>query len=261
MNVEVLHSTVSDNVFTLLRSLGECALVDPIDANLAIQSVRDSGDHLKFIFNTHWHPDHISGNDLVMKAFPEAELVSGNDAREIERLIKTPVHRVLRDRESVRLGDLNIEVRETPGHTAGHCSFLCEDQAFVGDTIFTAGCGHVRAGGDLVDLWRTFQEIESWEEHLTIHCGHDYAIRNLEFVLDVFPEHLVARQELELRLKGFRLATLGEERLYNIFMQTESVEVQNAIRERFPVEWAAFSSEMNPPEAAFRVLREKRDSW
>lgn len=264
MNVQVLHSTISDNVFYLLEVNGEVALIDPIDSGQAIEAVGRSGGPLKYVLNTHWHPDHVAGDAAVLSAFPNALLVSGPDFAEIEGQVGRQVDLRLCDGDSFVLGGEKVDVIETPGHTAGHVSFRVGEHLFSGDTIFAAGCGHCRFGGDAGVLARTFNVvIPELSESLKVYPGHDYAIRNLEFVLMILPDHPGANVELKRRQNdGFRIATLGEERLYNLFMRASDVAIQDALRTRFEATWSAEEATgRTDAEVAFRVLRTLRNGW
>ena len=190
MRVEILASTTSDNFFYLLEHDGHTALVDPIDAGQAVEALRRLDLELDLILNTHWHPDHVGGNQDVREAFPGARLVGPADEAElIEEHGGVALDEGVRGGDRVELGGAALEVLSTPGHTAGHVSFRVEGHLLSGDTIFSAGAGNCRFGGDPGTLYQTFRgALRELDGQLTIYPGHDYAERNLEFGLSILEQ-------------------------------------------------------------------------
>jgi glyoxylase-like metal-dependent hydrolase (beta-lactamase superfamily II) len=81
------------------------------------------------------------------------------------------------DGEIITLGHLNFHVLQTPGHTPACVSYLIEDVAFVGDTIFMPDFGTARAdfpNGNAKTLYYSIQKILSLPEQTRIFVGHDY---------------------------------------------------------------------------------------
>lgn len=268
MHVDILESTVSDNYFYLVSDdAGTAALIDPIDPETAIEAVRENGYDLHCVINTHFHPDHVGGDDAVFEAFPDALLIAGRvDADAIlNQIDRDAVDEAVGKGDVVKVGDLRMDVYDTPGHTPGHISLLLSDWLFSGDTIFVGGAGNCRFGGDSGVLYETFRDVlRTFDEELTFAPGHDYSVRNIEFALSIEPDHDVAKEMLE-RAKscdGVFLTTLGEERSYNPFMRFDDEELQQALRAKAPERWSAEEeNSSSAEETAFRVTRSLRNDW
>lgn len=261
MHIETIKSQISDNYFYAVVTENDVALVDPVDANSAISFLNTSGKTLRMVLNTHWHPDHVSGNDEVLAAFGGVELVSGPDFQRINELVSHAVDRVVAHGDEIELADQKIQVIETPGHTLGHVAFLADRHLLSGDTIFGAGCGHVKFGGDIKSLFQTFDGLLSTlSADITYYPGHHYLQRNLEFGLHVLPENQATKEALNRELSLSR--TLGEERKINIFMRTHESQVQEALKSAHDEVWANEAAQSSSDaETAFRVLRNLRNSW
>jgi hydroxyacylglutathione hydrolase len=269
MELDILASRVSDNFFYGLVDDGEAALIDPVDGTRAVEWVRETGVELRYVLNTHFHQDHTGGNPTVLEAFPGAELVvaRGDADRIAGQTSEHAIDRRVGDGEAIELGDASLDVLDTPGHTPGHVSLLYDDRLFSGDTIFVGGAGNCSFGGDPGELFETFRDVLSTiGDDVTFFPGHDYAVRDLEFILSIEPDNTRAESLLEeARTRGddeLFTTTLGTERDYSPFfryrddslrerLQSEHGEVYETCRE------ASTSEE----EAIFRTVRELRNRW
>ena len=276
MRLCMLVSHVSDNRFVLFE--GEsgatrwAVAVDPIDAAQVIARLEQDGRDLLAILNTHWHPDHVQGNAALLDRWPGASVLAGQgDALAIERLTQRPVHQRLEDGQDLELawGQLQLRVLATPGHTAGHISLLWrQEHLLCGDTIFSAGVGNCRFGGDPGQLYRTLTRvIDALPQATRLYPGHDYATRNLELAAHVLPEDPAIAQALAAARArpsdALTVTTLGQERGYNLFLRTQEPALRQRLQERWPDLWRQQLSlaQDDPDEAAWRALRALRDDW
>lgn len=270
MNLHTLHSRISDNFFYVLESDGQAALIDPIDGEKAVEFVRERGWSPVYLVNTHYHHDHIGGNDAVFAAFPDIELVAGEtDAPHIqsEQPDGHSVERELSQGQTLDLGDDTLTVLDTPGHTPGHISLLVDHDLLSGDTIFVGGAGNCSFGGDPGVLFRTFRDvIAGLDDEVRFYPGHDYSVRDIEFILSIEPENAPA-EEMLARARStpddeIFLTTLGEERSYSPFMRFDDPD----LAERLASEEADVYSDQQEQsdsreEAVFRTVRELRNRW
>ncbi len=273
VEIEILKSNVGDNFFYLIADGGEAALVDPVDGEQAVEVVRRRGETLKYVLNTHFHPDHVAGNPTVLAAFEEAQVVCGTGDTDLVDAQFVPkgnrgVDRRVTGGGQLALGEIALEVVETPGHTAGHISYRVGEELFSGDTIFTAGAGNCRFGGDPAVLFRTFRDVlRELPEETRFYPGHDYAVRNAEFILSIEPEQKLAVTVLEEAKKAAATgelfqSTLGRERRYNPFLRYDDPKLLARLREAHGdrLKEAQGVSD-DDDEAVFRCLRALRNEW
>ena len=139
------------------------AVIDPSDATLALAILKEHGWTLSDILVTHRHFDHLLGVAGLKKATGAKIYISESDADglrssraslasmagETQEPVEPDV--TLHDGDTFTAAGLSFRVLETPGHTAGGVTFVCDDEkcAFVGDTLFAGGYGRYDLpGGD-----------------------------------------------------------------------------------------------------------------
>ena len=257
MQIRTLSSAVTDNYFYLVADDDgtECALIDAVDAEVAIRELESLGIPLSYLVNTHGHPDHTGGN-AELKDRTGAPIC----AHVGDQAWVGSVDRLLNDRDELRLGSESLSVLHTPGHTPGHISLFTKGHLFCGDTIFLAGAGNCRFGGNAEILYQSFADIfTALSDETIVYPGHDYSIRNLEFALALDPACDAARLKLAEARKatGICLSTIAEERSYNPFARVHL----EAFRQAFHTSHPAAASPQDDPKTVFVALRGLRDNW
>ena len=88
------------------------------------------------------------------------------------------------------MGNLAAQVLETPGHTLGHIAywFDADKLAFVGDTLFSIGCGRVIEGNPEM-MWGSLAKLRELPDDTRIFCGHEYTQANIRFARTIEPEN------------------------------------------------------------------------
>ncbi|NDC30980.1 MAG: MBL fold metallo-hydrolase, partial [Bacteroidetes bacterium] len=122
MKIEQLYTNCLAQAAYYIESDGEVAIIDPLrDYQLYIDKAATDGASIKYIFETHFHADFVSGHiDLANKT--GAKIVYGPTTQ-----TTYPVH-VAEDGEMLNLGKLKIKVLHTPGHTPESSSYLLIDE-------------------------------------------------------------------------------------------------------------------------------------
>jgi len=152
MFIQQIYTGCLSEAAYYIESNGEAAIVDPMrDIDEYLQLANSRKATIKYIFETHFHADFVSGH-LDLAAATGATIVYGPDT-----ITKLPVH-IAKDGETFALGNIAIEVLHTPGHTLESSCFLLKDEnkkphaVFTGDTLFVGDVGRpdlAQKGADL----------------------------------------------------------------------------------------------------------------
>ena len=152
-----------------------------------IDDVIRRGFKVKFILNTHGHVDHISGNGILKRLTDARILIHEEDASMLtdphENLsfmlgltVTSPkADRLLRDEDSIGLGDLEFKVIHTPGHTRGSISLFSEEEkiVFTGDTLFAGSIGRTDLpGSSFRDMMESLGRLMELPDETIVYPGH-----------------------------------------------------------------------------------------
>ncbi|MBN2464387.1 MBL fold metallo-hydrolase [candidate division WOR-3 bacterium] len=140
----------------LLKSGEELAVIDPGgDAETILAVAKELGGSVKYVIDTHGHIDHIAANREVVEATGAELLIHELDGRLLAqpdgnlsslmgmRLTSPEPDRLLNEGDTVRVGEDELTVLHTPGHTPGGICLLAAGYAFTGDTLFVDSIGRV----------------------------------------------------------------------------------------------------------------------
>ncbi len=141
MKIEQIYTGCLAQGAYYIESNGEAAVIDPLrESQPYIDRAEKSGAKIKYVLETHFHADFVSGHvDLAKRT--GATIVYGPTAK-----TEFPAH-VATDGEELKLGKLTIKVLHTPGHTMESATYLLLDEAgkphciFSGDTLFIGDVG------------------------------------------------------------------------------------------------------------------------
>ena len=141
MKIEQIYTGCLSQGAYYIESNGEAVIIDPLrEVKPYIQRAKEDGAKIKYIFETHFHADFVSGH-LTLAKETGATIVYGPTA--------TPAFDALiaKDEQVFKLGDVSIIVLHTPGHTMESTTFLLRDEKgkdkaiFTGDTLFLGDVG------------------------------------------------------------------------------------------------------------------------
>jgi glyoxylase-like metal-dependent hydrolase (beta-lactamase superfamily II) len=171
------------------RQTGDTLVVDPAyAAGDLVDTLEADGMHLSGVLVTHHHPDHVGGSMMGFELKGLAELlervsvpvhVNSHEALFVSRITGISI-RDLTEHEhgdKVSVGDIEIELLHTPGHTPGSQCFLLDGRLVAGDTLFLEGCGRTDfPGGDSDEMFRSLQKLARLSGDPTVFPGHWYSL-------------------------------------------------------------------------------------
>ena len=225
MSVEVAQFICLNDNFGLLihdAARGATASVDAPDGAAIAAEAAARGWTLTHLLLTHHHADHIQGAGVLKQRFPSMKIVGA--AGDSHRL--PPLDIAVRDGDRVSVGAVQARVIETPGHTLGHIAYVfdADGVAFVGDTLFSLGCGRLFEGTAPM-MRQSLEKLAALPEETKIYCGHEYTLSNGKFAVTVDPDNsaLQARMAEVAALRAadrFTLpTTVAAERATNPFLR------------------------------------------
>ncbi len=158
------------------RASGRAAVVDPAwDVPQVLALAERHGVRITDILLTHSHHDHINGITDVLDQYDAQLHLLKDEARFWGSHLDLPTLHHGGDR--IALGDTEIEVLHTPGHTPGSACYRIGEQLITGDTLFVFGCGRCDLrGGDPEQMFHTLSDMQRKLPAATrILPGHNYA--------------------------------------------------------------------------------------
>jgi glyoxylase-like metal-dependent hydrolase (beta-lactamase superfamily II) len=179
----------------------QAAVIDPVldydhrsgkadvrSADAILKYAADQGFTIAWVLETHAHADHLSGAPYI-KTKTGAKVAIGEHIKDVQRIFRpvfnaedvsgdgSEFDKLLADGETLKVGNLEVEVIYTPGHTPACLSYKIGDAVFVGDTLFMPDYGTARAdfpGGDARTLYRSIQRLLALPPETRLFMCHDY---------------------------------------------------------------------------------------
>jgi len=171
------------------RAKGECVLVDPAYAvDELIDMVEAEGLTVTGVLATHFHADHIGGNMMGHHVEGVATLLERCScpvhvqADEVPWVVRTSglgedQLRTHTGGDVVMVGDIEITLVHTPGHTPGSQCFFVDGRLVSGDTLFLDGCGRTDfPGSDPAAMYDSLQTLAGMPDGTIVFPGHRYSM-------------------------------------------------------------------------------------
>ena len=178
-------AAVIDPVLDFDLASGE---VDVASARRIVARAEGQGWDIAMVLETHAHADHLSAAPFI-KAKTGALIGIGEHIRDVQKIFRpmfafdrmktdgSDFDRLFTDGERFPIGELEVEVIHTPGHTPADVAYRIGDAVFVGDTLFMPDYGTARAdfpGGDARQLYRSMRRLLALPEDTRLFMCHDY---------------------------------------------------------------------------------------
>jgi glyoxylase-like metal-dependent hydrolase (beta-lactamase superfamily II) len=165
----------------------EGAIIDPGgDAKHILSEVERLGLKIKYVINTHGHFDHTLANKEVVKATGAPLAIHSTDAPMLTQgggafffgimgKASPPADMILDEGQVLTLGNIELKVLHTPGHSPGSICLYNEEEGvlFDGDVLFNMGMGRYDLpGGDYRVLMDSIQRLLALPDETTVYPGH-----------------------------------------------------------------------------------------
>ncbi|MCZ2223840.1 MAG: MBL fold metallo-hydrolase [Chitinophagales bacterium] len=214
MFIKQLYTGCLSEAAYFIASEEEAAVIDPLrDIDEYIALAKENNVTIKYIFETHFHADFVSGHLDLAKA-TGATIVYGPDT-----VTKLPVH-IAKDGETFSVGKLSIEVLHTPGHTLESSCFLLKDEnkkpyaIFTGDTLFVGDVGRP-------DLAQKGEELTMNDLAGMLYDSLQNKIMPLDNNIIMYPAH-GAGSSCGKNLGPETFSTIGEQKKTNYALQPQT---------------------------------------
>lgn len=196
--------TLENNCYIITdTATGKSALIDCTDdSDKMMQFIKDKD--LQYILLTHGHFDHIGGVKAVKEKTGARVVIS----REDEPMLSsskaslaafcggvqnnTSADMLVSDGDVITLGESEISVMATPGHTKGGLCYICDGNIFTGDTLFSMSCGRIDfPGGSAKEMTQSLKRISSLNGDYAVYPGHnsistlDYERKNNPYLISL----------------------------------------------------------------------------
>ncbi|MBE8215916.1 MAG: hydroxyacylglutathione hydrolase [Endozoicomonadaceae bacterium] len=203
-------------------------IIDPGEAKPVIEYCEKYHLKLKGVLITHHHADHTQGLPELLNWAKHIKIYGPMASKN-----KLFTH-TIDSEDYIQLPDLKMQILKVPGHTLDHIAYYNNQSktpfVFVGDTLFSGGCGKLFEG-DAEMMLRSLETIEALPDHTEVYCAHEYTLANLKFAQLVEPNNLVLRAYVEIikqkRLQGLPSlpSTIAQEKQINPFLRTREKNV------------------------------------
>jgi hydroxyacylglutathione hydrolase len=140
---------------------------------------------VKYIVNTHGHPDHTAGNSILKEATGAPILIHELDAPKLTdasqslaglfglRVTSPPADRTLKEGDTIKAGKVQLKVLHTPGHSKGSIALLGGNVVFTGDTLFAGSIGRYDfPDASFKDIMNSLKRLATLPDHMRVYPGH-----------------------------------------------------------------------------------------
>ena len=188
----------------------EAVLIDPVASEIEVYSQYLEAHNLNLVYSldTHVHADHVTAANLLREKFGCKTVLHRNSGVSCGDIF-------ISDRSAIRIGEITIEARYTPGHTNACTSYVVDNMVFTGDALLIDGCGRTDfQEGNANTLYDSIhQQLFTLPDETIVYPGHDY--------------------------KGRLSSTIGHERQYNSRLgqhrsREEFIEIMNNLNLPYP---------------------------
>ena len=168
-----LETSLGTNTYLVWDEISkEASIIDPSNEGRdVLDFIKDNNLKIKYIINTHAHYDHIGGNDFFKEKL-NVPICTSKEASEAisdpkqnlsaytgDEVSSSKADKILFDNDILKLGNKELNIITTPGHSACGISIYCDNLLFSGDTLFAESVGRTDLpGGNMNTLIKSIKE-------------------------------------------------------------------------------------------------------
>lgn len=194
IQIEVGDDNYPTNCYIIYDEENNAVVIDPgYDKEKIIDKINDKDLKVRYVILTHCHADHLGELEKVVKYTGAEVIIHEDDLDGLEddekshftalNVIKPNINKekiiTVKDEDIIKVGNIELEVIHTPGHTSG-CMCLLEkstESLFTGDTIFATCYGRVDLkSGNFKDMANSIEKIFDRFEDIIIYPGHEKVV-------------------------------------------------------------------------------------
>ena len=221
----------TDNYIWLIEKNGKATVVDPGDAEVVNNYLKEKNLELENILITHHHFDHTGGVEQLRESY-ECNVYGPCDSPFNGVEIK------LKENDEIQIHDTKFKIIEVPGHTLDHIAYYSEEQStlFCGDTLFSGGCGRIFEGTPN-QMYESISKLSVLDLSTIIYCTHEYTQSNLNFAIKVEPgnDNLVEyKNNIDMKRSKNEISlptNLKLEKNINPFLRSHVEEIKENIKD------------------------------
>lgn len=212
----------ADNFSYLVHGARDALVIDGGAVDDISAYVADAGLIIRFVTNTHSHPDHTLGNQALLDRTNALFLAHENLIRE----------------NAILLESFTIRVLNTPGHTMDSVTFYFQDTIITGDTLFNGTVGNCFSG-NLKAFYESIILLMSLPGDTVVFAGHDYVTDSMAFAKQMEPDNSAIDELLtQYRYDNVR-STLKMEKRVNPYLRFNEKSIIEVLKKRrLPVDSA-----------------------
>ncbi|MCF8094696.1 MAG: hydroxyacylglutathione hydrolase [Desulfobacteraceae bacterium] len=205
----------ADNLGYLLYNDKSAVAIDGGSPEEILRFAKQDGLEIRYVTNTHSHPDHTSGNRELLEN-------SGAEYLDFQTLVKT---------KKIDLGDERIEIFHTPGHTRDSVCFYSPPYLVSGDTLFNGKVGKCFTG-NIETFLDSIKILLGLPEETLVYAGHDYVREYMEFIRGLEPDNIHIDKYLEKYDPGHVCFLLADEKRVDPFLRFNDEKIVSILKNR-----------------------------
>lgn len=197
-----------DNFGYLLYGDTLALAIDPGAVDDMVAFAKEHHIKIRWVANTHAHPDHTVGNSEMIKR-TSADYLDNKELRQQKR---------------IDIEGHSVQILHTPGHTMDSICFWASDTIVTGDTLFNGTVGNCFSG-DLVSFYHSIKMLMQLPKTTRVFAGHDYIREAMIFAREVEPSNPYIDEFLNKYQQDCLYSTIDDELRVNPFLRFNEPEI------------------------------------